>query len=124
MARGRDAPAPSRAPVGLDVDDIATAALALIDEHGVWAFTMRALSDQLGVSAPTIYWHVGSKTGVFEAVITKVLGEMSVATSPKRLWDVRLRQFLDTAHGQLLAHPGILELLSAVHSPGMAGWGA
>jgi AcrR family transcriptional regulator len=127
VPRGQRAAAPplgSRAPVGLDPDAIVTAALDLIDENGVSAFTIRRLSEQMGVSAPTIYWHLGSKAGLLEAVVGRVITDMSSATHAEASWDDRLRSFLTTARDQLLAHPGAVELMHSVHSQAIARWSA
>jgi hypothetical protein len=48
---------------------------------------------------------------------------MSVATPVDAPWDERLRRFLDTARDQLLAHPGVMELIGTVHSRALARWG-
>jgi AcrR family transcriptional regulator len=114
---------PSRAHVGLDADAVVSAALRLIDADGVQRFTIRRLSTELGVRGPTIYWHIGSKDALFEAVVSKVIGTMSVSTPVDASWDERLRRFLDTAREQLLAHPGVIELIGAVHSSALARWG-
>jgi len=57
------------ASVGLDVNAVVAAAIVLLDEQGLHGFTIRALSARLGVKAPTIYWHVGSKDQLLESVI-------------------------------------------------------
>jgi AcrR family transcriptional regulator len=98
----------SRAHVGLDAEAVVQAALRLIDAEGVQKFTIRRLGAELGVRGPTIYWHIGSKEALFEAVVTKVIGTMSVATPVDAPWDERLRQFLHTAREHLLAHPGVI----------------
>jgi AcrR family transcriptional regulator len=113
----------SRAHVGLDAQAVVRAALRLIDAEGVQKFTIRRLSAELGVRGPTIYWHIGSKDALFEAVVTEVIGTMSVATPVDAPWDERLRQFLHTACEHLLAHPGVMELIGSVHSSALARWG-
>jgi AcrR family transcriptional regulator len=120
-------PAPARptprAPVGLDRGAIITAALALIDERGA-SFTIRDLSARLGVSAPTIYWHVGSKAGLHQAIVDHVVSGMAAAGHSEGPWEERLRQFLAAAREQLLAHPGAVKLMRTVHSPAFGDWAA
>jgi AcrR family transcriptional regulator len=114
----------SRRPVGVDSDAIVAAALALIDEHGAASFTIRDLGARLGVSAPTIYWHVGSKTRLYAAIVDHVVGDMAVTGHSSGPWEERLRRFLAAARTQLLAHPGVLELMRAVHAPAFRRWAA
>ena len=45
----------------LDPDSILRAALALADEKGFAALSMRALADRLGVKAASLYYHVPSR---------------------------------------------------------------
>ncbi len=56
---------------GLRADDVVEAALRLVDEGGPEALTMRRLAGALGVATTTIYWHVGSRDDVVDAVIRR-----------------------------------------------------
>jgi AcrR family transcriptional regulator len=112
----------SRRPVGLDADAIVAAALALIDERGTAAFTIRDLGARLGVSAPTIYWHAGSKAQLFETIVNRVVADMAITGRGRGPWDERLRRFVGAARTQLLAHPGVMELMRSVHSPAFERW--
>ena len=62
----------------IDADAIVTSALGLLDETGVGGFTIRALADRLDVSAPTIYWHVGSKAKLMELIVDRVVADLAV----------------------------------------------
>lgn len=126
--QGRIAEAPpqqvSRRPVGLDSDAIVAAALALIDECGAASFTIRTLGARLGVSAPTIYWHIGSKAQLYQAIVDHVVSDMAIAGHSQGPWEERLRRFLTAARTQLLAHPSVMELMRSVHSPAFERWAA
>ena len=52
----------------LNRDAIARAGLRLLDATGIEGITMRALAAELGVQAPTLYWHVKSKQDIFRAM--------------------------------------------------------
>jgi TetR/AcrR family tetracycline transcriptional repressor len=52
----------------LNRDVIARAGLRLLDATGIEGITMRALAAELGVQAPTLYWHVKSKQDIFQAM--------------------------------------------------------
>lgn len=114
----------SRRPVGLDSGAIVAAALALIDERGAASFTIRDLGTRLGVTAPTIYWHIGSKARLYQAIVDHVVGDMAVTGHTEGPWEDRLRRFLNAARTQLLAHPGVMELMRLVHSPAFERWAA
>ena len=48
-------------PARLSQDQILTEARSLLEEHGPEGLTMRALARRLGVSAPSLYFHVESR---------------------------------------------------------------
>jgi len=49
----------------------------LIGRHGVAAFTMRGLAEELGVAVTSIYWHVGGRDKLFDSLVDRLLGEMA-----------------------------------------------
>jgi TetR/AcrR family transcriptional regulator, tetracycline repressor protein len=57
---------------GLEPSEIVDAALALVEEHGAEALTMRRLAADLGVTTTTIYWHVGNRDDLVLAIIERV----------------------------------------------------
>ena len=91
---------------GLDRDDVVKAALLLVDEGGPEALTMRRLAGELGVATTTIYWHVGNRDDVVDAVIRRHgerLGEQATSgdTPRQRVMSVA-RHLWESA----LAHQG------------------
>jgi TetR/AcrR family transcriptional regulator, tetracycline repressor protein len=52
-------------------------AARLIELHGVEAFTMRGLAEQLGVAVTSIYWHVGGRDKLFDSLVDRLLREMA-----------------------------------------------
>jgi TetR/AcrR family transcriptional regulator, tetracycline repressor protein len=48
--------------------DVVHAAVELIDADGLDALTLRALATRLGISAPTLYWHVRDKRHLLDLV--------------------------------------------------------
>jgi AcrR family transcriptional regulator len=103
---------------------IVAEAVALMDECGAASFTIRELGARLGVSAPTIYWHVGSKARLYQAIVDHVIAGMAVTDCSRGPWQGSLRRFLAAARTQLLAHPGVMELMRTVHSPAFEHWAA
>ena len=62
--------------VALSRERIEIEALALIDAHGIEAFSTRKLGQRLGCEAMSIYHHFASKAHVFDALVDRVLGGM------------------------------------------------
>jgi AcrR family transcriptional regulator len=54
--------------VALTSDTIARTALRVLDDVGLDGLTMRLLAKELGVQAPTLYWHVKSKQELLDAM--------------------------------------------------------
>jgi TetR/AcrR family tetracycline transcriptional repressor len=58
-------------------DQILQTAAELIDVDGVDAFSMRRLADQLGVAVTSIYWHIGGRDKLFDALVERLLAQMA-----------------------------------------------
>ncbi len=99
---------------GIDREAVIECALALVESGGAEALTMRKLAAELGVTATSIYWHVGSRDDVIIAVIERQAAELGqravVGETPRdRLIDVA-RQVWDSA----LEHPEVMKLAYGV----------
>jgi TetR/AcrR family transcriptional regulator, tetracycline repressor protein len=53
---------------GLTRQVVLDTAVEIVRLRGPDALTMRALSDELGITPPTIYWHVGNKQALLDGV--------------------------------------------------------
>src|SRR5205085_1947960 len=60
----------------LSLERIVDATLALIDEQGIGAATMRTVAARLGVRAMSLYNHVDSREELFDAVVERVVNEL------------------------------------------------
>ena len=65
-----------RAP--LSRDQVLQAAVALADEGGIGALSMRKLGQVLGVEAMSLYNHVASKADLLDGMIDVVFGEIGL----------------------------------------------
>lgn len=76
--------------MALTRDDVVWAALRLLDDVGLEGLTLRRLAANLGVSAPTLYWHVQHKRELLdlmaEAIIADV-GNRSGRPAPGQPWE-------------------------------------
>ena len=108
--------------MGLERDEVIHTAVRLMDEHGVDWLSMRRLGEALDVSATALYWHVGSKQGLWAAALEHVMDLVVVDDDPARPWQERVRTFLRQVRTELLAHPSALELSLRVGPPVAGRW--
>ena len=52
------------------------AAAALVKQHGPAALTMRKLAAELGTAVTSIYWHVGNRESLLDALVERTVQEM------------------------------------------------
>jgi AcrR family transcriptional regulator len=94
--------AESRTP--LTRDRVLRAAVALADEHGIEALSMRKLGAELGVEAMSLYNHVVSKDDLLDGIIEVVTTEL--ALPPEDIgWKAILRSHAISSRQMLLRHP-------------------
>jgi len=73
-------PKGERAQEAISAEVILDTAARLIELHGVEAFTMRGLAEQLGVAVTSIYWHVGGRDKLFDSLVDRLLSQMANLT--------------------------------------------
>jgi AcrR family transcriptional regulator len=80
------------------------AAVALADEAGLGALTMRGLAQELGVEAMTLYYHVENKADILNGIVDLVLREVESPPADWH-WKAALRRSAISAHDVLVRHP-------------------
>ena len=60
----------------LTADDVIEVAGRVVDVHGADALTMRRLADELGVAVTSIYWHVGNRDELVDALVERLITDM------------------------------------------------
>ena len=108
---------PSRVP--LSRARILQAALALADEGGVEAVSMRRLGRDLGVEAMSLYKHVADKEAILDGIADLVTEEMEVP-DPDLPWLEAIRRSAVSAHQALRRHPWAGAVLESRLNPGPA----
>ncbi len=83
------APRPPRLP--LSRDRVLRAALALADEQGLEAVSMRRLGQALGVEAMSLYKHVTDKEAILDGLVDLVMVEVEVP-DPALPWREAIRR--------------------------------
>jgi AcrR family transcriptional regulator len=94
----------------LSVGLIGRTALAIADEGGLAALSMRALGDRLGVAAMAIYRHVPGKEALMELVLEAAYAELPEGHVDGQPWQLRLRTVACDAWHLYLAHPWMLQI--------------
>ncbi|MGH3009270.1 MAG: TetR/AcrR family transcriptional regulator [Gaiellaceae bacterium] len=95
----------------LSRDRILETALALADEHGIEALSMRKLGQALGFEAMSLYNHVANKDDVLDGMLDLVLAEMEPTSPEDGLAAIRAAAI--SAHAALKRHPWAAALLMA-----------
>ncbi len=94
----------SRRRIPLSRDRVLRAAIALADEGGIDALSMRKLADELGVKAMSLYNHVANKDAVLDGILDTAFGEIVLPTGEAD-WRSEVRKIGVSAHETLLRHP-------------------
>jgi AcrR family transcriptional regulator len=94
------------------------AAIALADQTGLRAFSMRGLAQELGVVPMALYKHVANKDELLDAIVDIVFSEID-APSGEQDWRSALRRRAVSAREALKRHPWAIGLMEARH-PGPA----
>ena len=114
----------SRPGRGLSLDRIVSTALELVDEQGIGAASMRAVSARLGVRSMSLYRYVQDRDELFDAVVERIVNELAddpeVQPYPVDGWR---RYLTGMGHGvrrYALAHPHAFPLVAT--RPPSAPW--
>ncbi|MGA5195197.1 TetR/AcrR family transcriptional regulator [Streptomyces exfoliatus] len=57
-------------------DEVLDAAAALVREHGPDALTMRRLAAELSTAVTSIYWHVGNRESLLDALVARTVADL------------------------------------------------
>ena len=98
--------------VPLNRDRVLRAALALADQGGIEALSMRKLGQALGVEAMSLYNHVGNKEDVLDGLVDIVFGEIEVPCRDGD-WKAAMRQRAISAREALARHRWAIGLMES-----------
>lgn len=98
----------------LTPDAVVQAALRITHERGFGRLTNRALCLALGVTAPTIYHHVGNMPHLYELVADAVIG--GIAAPEQAPWDTALVDLLARTRAAFAQYPGVAAFVNG-HRP-------
>ena len=116
-----------RAP--LNRDRVLRAAVALADQAGMSALSMRKLGEALGVEAMSLYNHIASKSDLLDGMIDIVFGEIDLPAGAgagtgdgdgESGWRAAMRRRAVSARQVLRSHPWAIGLMESRITPGPA----
>ena len=103
----------------LSRDQVLRTAVALADEGGIGALSMRKLGQVLGVEAMSLYNHVASKGDLLDGMVDVVFSEIGLPAGDVG-WKPAMRQRAISAREALARHRWAIGLMESRRSPGPA----
>ncbi len=92
-------------------DEILDAALALADEQGLDAVSMRAVAARVGVTPMALYPHIGSKEALLDGLVDRLLAQLLPAVDQDAGPTGRLMALARAVRGLAGRHPNAIRLL-------------
>ena len=104
----------ARAP--LTRDEVLDVAAGLVKQHGPQALTMRKLAAELGTAVTSIYWHVGNRESLLEALVERTVADLGEIRPRGTTPQERVVSVARALRRQLREHP---HLVAMVHERGL-----
>jgi len=93
--------------------------MAVADDGGLTALTIRSLAQHLGVKPMAVYHHVANKEAILDGIVDLVFAEFAVP-SPGGDWRAEMRRRSLSVRGVLLHNKWAIQLLQSRTHPGPA----
>jgi AcrR family transcriptional regulator len=94
----------------LSREEIVRAAIAVADAEGPEAISMRRIARELHAGAMSLYYHVGSKEELLDAMLEILQAEIEIP-DPTGDWRADIRTFASSQRAGLLKHPWIMDFI-------------
>lgn len=94
-------------------------AIALADETGAGAPSMRKLAERLGVEAMSLYHHFRNKDLILDGMVDHVFGEIELPSDDVD-WRTAMRRRAVSMRDALIRHPWAIGLMDSRANPGHA----
>jgi TetR/AcrR family tetracycline transcriptional repressor len=102
-------------------EEIIKEALALLEQQGSGALSMRRLADRLGVAPNALYTHVHGKADLIDGLVDQVYAGLDLHPDPGGDWTQQLATLSQDVREHLLAHPAVVPF--ALQQPGLGPHG-
>ncbi|MDX2171035.1 MAG: TetR/AcrR family transcriptional regulator C-terminal domain-containing protein [Deltaproteobacteria bacterium] len=112
-------------PAKFSRQQLQTAALALVDAHGVDGLSMRSLAAALGTGPMTLYTHVHDRRDLDVLVVEAVMAKARLPRVAYDDWRDAVRALATAAWRAVRAHPNAIPLILTrrSQSPAVYDWG-
>lgn len=97
---------------------IAATAVALADEGGLGAVSMRKVATALGTGPASLYRYVDSRDELYELMVDSVAGELDLSRPLSGNWRAELVALAHQLRGTYRRHPWLLDLVPGHVGPG------
>ncbi|MFD1659731.1 TetR/AcrR family transcriptional regulator [Streptomyces caeni] len=104
------------ARAALTRDEVLDAAADLVRRHGPELLTMRGLAARLGTAVTSIYWHVGNRESLLDALVERTVSDLGEIRPSGRTPAQRIVSVARALRRQLLDRP---HLIAMVHERGL-----
>lgn len=101
----------------LNRERVLQAGIALADDAGIEALSMRKLGEQLAVEAMSLYKHVANKDDLLDGMVDDVFAEIDNAADEQN-WRATMRRRAVSVRQVLKRHPWALPLMQSRTNPG------
>jgi len=98
-------------------EEIIKEALALLEQEGPGALSMRRLADRVGVTPNALYTHVRGKADLIDGLIDQVYAGLTLELDQSGDWTQQLTTLSQAIRAHLLAHPAVVPY--ALQQPGL-----
>ncbi|WP_433518613.1 TetR/AcrR family transcriptional regulator [Nonomuraea sp. CA-143628] len=98
---------------GLSVDMIVDAAIAVADEQGMAALSMRAVGERLGRTAMALYTYVPSKSELIDLMHDHALAELPTGYDLGPGWRAAVTSWAEDVRAFYVRHPWVLQVSQA-----------
>ncbi|MFF2505647.1 TetR/AcrR family transcriptional regulator [Streptomyces sp. NPDC058067] len=100
----------------LDREQVLAAAAKLVKQQGPQSLTMRKLAAELGTAVTSIYWHVGNRESLLEALVERTVADLGEIRPRGTTPEQRVASVARALRRQLREHP---HLVAMVHERGL-----
>ena len=113
---------PNLAPrIPLNRERVFQAAVVVADDRGLESLTMRAVGEELGVEAMSLYHHVANKHELLDGMVDVVFSEIELPTTDVD-WKTAIRRRAISTREALARHRWAVGVLQSSTSPGPANF--
>jgi TetR/AcrR family tetracycline transcriptional repressor len=94
------------------------AAITLLDEAGLDAFSTRKLATRLDVRVGALYWHYPSRQALLDAVAEQIIAEANAVPVPDDDWPQQAAAMAHALRNAMLAHTDGARIIVEMSTPG------